>query len=409
MTQRDGDVGAAELHAVVAQEVHALDAEARRLNLSLFENPELAFQEFRAADSLTRWLDGEGFAVERGVAGLDTAFVGSWGHGDPRIAFLLEYDALPEIGHACGHNLIATGGITAATAVRRVMDRNGIGGSLTVIGTPAEEDGGGKIIQLEAGVFDGIDAALMFHPGDKTLPWRHTLACAELRIRFHGLAAHAAKTPWLGRNALTAMIQFFVAVDGMRQHISPLARIHGVITNGGAQANIIPDLTEASLLVRHTRVGEVRELAGQVRACAAAAALATGTQVEITEPVPVYAERKANRTIARTLWRHLEDLGVEVTTPSNTEPGGSSDAGNVSQRLPLIHPYLKIVETGTSSHSIAFAEAAGSEHAHEVTMQMAQGLARTALDLFASPSLMQEVQHEFQTAPLDVIGAAEER
>jgi amidohydrolase len=394
-----------DLYGKIALAVGDVEHSAIGLSLDIHANPELAFGEHRACEALTSWLENEGFAVTDKVAGLDTAFVAAWGQGSPRIAFLLEYDALPDIGHGCGHNLIAAGGITAATAVRRAFG-GGLDGTLLVIGTPAEEGGGGKIIELEAGVFDGVDAAMMFHPGDRSLPWRHSLACVTLRMAFRGTAAHASKNPEDGRNALTAVIQMFTAVDGLRQHIGPHARIHGIITNGGSAANVIPHLAEAEMLVRHRTVAQARDLAQRVRDCAAAAALATGTSVTVTEPVPLYAERKSNRAIAETLVRHLADLNVPMEPPSGANPAGSSDVGNVSQKIPVIHPYLQIAPRGTPSHSPEFRDAAASPEAQRAMLRMAHGLGRTAADLFLDQGLLAKAKSEFASSDPDLAGGA---
>lgn len=383
------------LHEAILHQVGELEERALRLSARLHSEPETSFQEHRAASLLAEWLEKEGFAVTRPVAGLDTAFVGSCGQGDPRVAFLLEYDALPGLGHGCGHNLIAAGGLAAATALARALPP-GNSGTILVIGTPGEEGGGGKIRELEAGVFDGIDAALMFHPADRTIPWRRSLACTHFRIRFSGVAAHAAKNPEQGRNALAAVIQFFVATDALRQHIDDGARLHGVITKGGTAPNVVPDLTEAEFLVRHPHTGGVAALAARVADCARAAALATGTTVEITEPTPMYAERINNQTIASRMAGYLTAAGVEVSEPSTDDPAGSSDIGNVSQRLPCIHPYVRIVPAGTPGHSVAMREAAGGPAANQVMLAAAGALARTAADLFTDPGFLRRATEEFR-------------
>ncbi|HLH83314.1 MAG TPA: amidohydrolase [Trebonia sp.] len=382
------------LHEAILAQVRGLAGRALDLSARLHSEPETAFQERQAAALLTEWLDKEGFAVARGVAGLETAFVGSYGDGGPRIAFLLEYDALPGLGHGCGHNLIAAGGLTAATALVRALPR-GTPGSILVIGTPGEEGGGGKVVELEAGVFDGIDAALMFHPADRTIPWRRSLACTHFRIRFRGVAAHAAKNPEQGQNALAAVIQFFVATDALRQHIGDGARMHGVITNGGTAPNVVPDLTEAEFLVRHPSTDGVVALAARVADCARAAALATGTAVEITEPTPLYEERNNNHTIASRMARYLAAVGVEVSEPSPDDPAGSSDIGNVSQRLPCIHPYIRIAPLGTPGHSVAMREAAATPAAGQMMLKAAGALARTGADLLTDPGFLRLAADEF--------------
>lgn len=373
------------------------------LSLDLHALPETAFEEHYASACLKKWLAREGFEIESPVAGLETAFVGSAGSGEsPRVAFLLEYDALPEIGHACGHNLIAAGGLAAATALRRALPEPD--GTVLAIGTPGEEGGGGKVLELEAGVFDGVDAALMFHPGVRTWPWRHATATAHLTVKFHGEAAHAAGSPQQGRNALAAMIQFFVAVDALRQHTPDTSRLHGVITHGGTAANIVPDYTEASYLVRAQTTEATLKLVERVRACAEGAAAATGTTAEVEDAGPLYAERKNNRTIASRVADYLRETGEEVETPVLKGGIGSSDIGNVSLALPAIHPYIKIAPVGTPGHSDAFREAAASPEAQESTLHMAEALALTGADLLLDAVFLEKVRDEFRTSGPDLPG-----
>ncbi len=266
------------VHGGVRKAMAEIEDDIVALSLDLHANPETAFEERYASSRLVGWLRDEGFEVEESIAGLPTAFVGRVGTGErPRIAFLMEYDALPKIGHACGHNLIAAGGVAAATALHRALPDPD--GTILAIGTPGEEGAGGKVFELEAGVFDGVDAALMFHPGVRTWPWRHATAIAHLKVAFFGKAAHAAGNPQGGRNALAAMIQFFVALDALRQHVPETARLHGIITNGGAAPNVVPDYTEASYLVRALTTQKTLELVERVEACAEGAARATGTRV----------------------------------------------------------------------------------------------------------------------------------
>lgn len=397
MTEADDALAAetpGELHEAILAHVRELADRALDLSARLHGEPETAFEEHHAAALLTDWLDKEGFAVTRGVAGLETAFTGSYGAGRPRIAFLLEYDALPGLGHGCGHNLIAAGGLTAATALARALLPD-TPGSVLVIGTPGEEGGGGKIVELDAGVFDEIDAALMFHPADRSIPWRRSLACTHFRIQFRGVAAHAAKNPEQGRNALAAVIQFFNATDALRQHIADGARMHGVITKGGTAPNVVPDLTEAEFLVRHPSTDGVVALAARVADCARAAALATGTDVEISEPTPLYAERNNNLTIASRMAGYLTAAGVEVSEPSPEDPAGSSDIGNVSQRLPCIHPYLGIAPLGTPGHSVAMREAAAAPAAGQLMLKAAGALARTGADLLTDADFLRRAAAEF--------------
>ncbi|GEO28047.1 amidohydrolase [Alicyclobacillus acidoterrestris] len=380
--------------------VSSMKGEMIEFSLDLHKHPELSMEEFYAAEKVRTRLTEEGFSVSD-VDGMPTAFVGSYGSGEaPRIAFLLEYDALPEIGHACGHNLICTGGLTAAIALKRAIGTK-FDGTILVIGTPGEEGAGGKILELEKGVFDGVDAALMFHPGDRTIPWRHATATAHLSIQFYGKAAHAAGNPQEGRNALAAMIQFFVAIDGLRQHIPESARLHGIITNGGAAPNVVPDYTEAVYLVRALTREAVLELVERVKACATSAAIATGTRCEVEHNGPLYAERKNNHTIASRVATYLEEQGIDVEVPVLKGGTGSSDIGNVSLVIPSIHPYLKIAPRGTGGHTNEFREAAASTEAQEAMLKMAESLARTGADLLLDAKFLAEVKEEFATSGPD--------
>lgn len=365
----------------------------RELSLDLHGHPELALQEHRSAGLLKSWLAAEGFEVAAPVAGLETAFVARTGSGRPVIAYLAEYDALPGVGHGCGHNLIASGGLGAATALHRAMPD--LPGTLKVIGTPGEEGRGGKVIELEAGIFDEVDAALMFHPGsNKTVMIRHALASLPMTVKFHGKAAHAAGSPTKARSALAAMIQLFVAIDAMRQFLPDLSRVHGVILDGGKAANVIPDYTEAIFQVRAVTSEQTLEHAARLTACAQAAALATGTTVEIDQD-HMYAERKNNHAIAERVGEYLEAQGERVDTPLLTGGVGSSDIGNVSLRLPAIHPYIAITSEEIPGHSLEMAQAAATPYAQDAMLRMATALAKTGADLFLEPQFLAAARQEF--------------
>jgi len=376
----------------------------RATSAEIHANPETAFREHRAAALLTDWLAEEGFTVRLGVGGLDTAFIATSGGviggrpagGGPVVAVLAEYDALPGIGHGCGHNLIGAGAVLAASHLRRLAPDHA--GTLVVIGTPGEEGGGGKIKLLDAGVFDGIDAALMFHPADRTLVVRRALAAAHVRVEFHGVAAHAAKNPADGRNALTAMIQLFGALDGLRQHMPDRARIHGVIRDGGNAPNVIPDFTSAEFYVRDTTAASTVDLLERFEACARGSAMATGTGYKLVHTAPMYSERRNNLAMASKLARYLELTGVDVEEARDDNPAGSSDIGNVSLKTPTIHPYIQIAERGTPSHSALFREAAATPHAHDMAERMALGIAAVASELLAGGELLGEARREHAAA-----------
>lgn len=363
----------------------------------IHRNPEIAFTEKYAQKVLTGVLEAEGFPVERGVAGLETAWVAAHGSGPgPAIAVLSEYDALPGLGHACGHNLIGTAGILAAVAVKNAWPDHP--GRLLSMGTPAEEGGGGKVLMAEKGVFDGLDAAMMFHPsGAQTIVHRHALAAQSLKLKFHGKPAHAAARPWVGANALDAVCQFFVSVAMLRQQVRPDARLHGIITNGGQAANIIPELTEATYRCRALDRAYLEELKSKVKACAQAAALATGCTVEIAETL-MYTERRNNMAMARAFQRNIESLGEVVVEPDPNASVGSSDIGNVSLLLPAIHPYVKISDDELPGHTAAFREASDSAYGYRQMLKAAKALAMTAVDLLGDAGVLEAARAEFATA-----------
>jgi amidohydrolase len=381
------------VHAAIDKEIAGLAAQLTELSLDLHAHPELAMREHRSAGLLKDWLAGEGFAVQAPVADLDTAFVAEAGSGGPVIAYLLEYDALPEVGHGCGHNLIAAGGLGAAAALRRAFPE--LPGTLRVIGTPGEEGKGGKVIELDAGVFDDVDAALMFHPGSTTMMIRHATASQPMTVKFHGKSAHAAGSPTEGRSALAAMIQLFTAIDSMRQFLPDLSRVHGVITEGGKAANVIPAYAEGEFQVRAITTEQAMEHVDRVIACAEAAAKATGTTVEI-EKHPFYAERKNNRVMAERVGGYLEAQGVAVAEPVLRGGVGSSDIGNVSLKLPAIHPYLGITGgRNVPGHSLEMAAAAAAPDAQDAMLKMGAALAKTGADLFLEPGMLDAAKKEF--------------
>lgn len=388
-----------EVHARIAAHIDARAGELVTLSRDLHARPETAMEETYAAERLTGELSAAGFAVQRGVGGLPTAFRGSYGSGAPVLAYLCEYDALPGIGHGCGHNLIATGGLAAATALAAALPDPP--GTIACIGTPGEEGAGGKVLMLDAGAFADVDAALMFHPGDRTMPVRHATACRKLTLEFHGLAAHAAGSPQDGRSALAAMIQFFTGVDALRQFVPETSRMHGVITHGGEAPNVVPDYTRAEFMVRGLTTAVVDDLTARVEAIASGAASATGTTVAVTRGV-TYAERKNNRVMAGLVAGHLTRLGVPVEEPVLRGGTGSSDIGNVSLVLPTIHPYLQIMDRGTPTHSRAMTEAAATERAHTAMLAMATALACAGADLLMDPALLEAAREEFATRGADL-------
>ena len=364
--------------------------------MSIHAEPELAFEEHRTVERLLQPLERAGFTVERPLGGLATAFRASrtFGRSGPRIALLAEYDALPELGHACGHNLVGTAAVGAAVTAAEQLERSSVDFTLEVVGCPAEEGGGGKILLIEAGAFNGVDAALMFHPSHRTMPVRSSLAATRLTLKFHGKASHAATNPHLGINALDACIQTFNAINALRQHFPDEYRVHGIISNGGSAPNVVPDFAEARFLVRHRHLEQVTQLKQKVIRAAEGAAMSVGARVEVEEGM-MLAERINNFPLAQRFARYLVEQGIELQEPPTVGGVGSSDFGNLSHVLPAIHPYLKIAPQGTSNHTPAFAEAAGSPEGLAGMVTAAKALAATAVDLALEPELLERAKADF--------------
>jgi amidohydrolase len=381
----------------VTAAVDALADELERLSHQLHDHPELAFKEDNAHAWLTEFLAKHGATVERGVGGLATAFRATipGTAAGPTVAIMAEYDALPGIGHACGHNVIATAGVGAGAALARALGTLPFAGRIQVIGTPAEEGGAGKVKLMDAGVFDGVDAAMMIHGRCGTQVWRPTLGIIKAKVEFFGQAAHASSWPWRGVNALNAVISLFNALDAMRQQIHSDARVHGVITKGGEQANIIPEYTSAEFYLRATTVPYCHELLRRFTAAAEGAATATGCRVQVTADPTVHEPMKANPTMAHVFRRNLEYIDFPEDPDDGQAGYGSTDCGNVSQRLPTIHPYIRISPDGVPGHSREFAEWARSPLARAGMVAGAKALALTALDLLAAPETLARARADF--------------
>jgi len=388
------DVRTAEaVKARVAEEVKRLHPRLIEISHDLHAHPETLFQEHHAVELLTGELAAAGFQVERGVAGLETAFVATYGQGRPAVAFLAEYDALPRLGHACGHNLIATWAVGAGLALRRALPDGP--GTIKVIGTPAEEGGGGKVTMANAGAFHGLDAAMMIHPRDTTYLDRGSLGVTPYKIEFFGKSAHASAFPERGINALDAVLHVFFGVNALRQSLKLHTKIHGIITHGGDAANVIPDYAACEFLVRAREQDYLDEIKQKFRAIVDAAALATGARVEVTEGIS-YQVRVSNLGLIEAFRDNLTALGFDYEVPPADAGVGSSDIGNVSQLVPAIHPYLKICEAPTGGHTPEFAQAAISPRADELTATGAQLLAWTAADVLLRPEVRERVRATFR-------------
>lgn len=379
----------------VIKEVEAHRRQLRDISLEIHANPELGFKEVKASARLTQYLEENGFAVERGICELPTAFQGRYGKGKPAIAILAEYDALPQLGHACGHNLIAGSAVGAAVASKPAIDK--CGGSVLVIGTPAEEFHGGKVIMAERGAFDNIDIAMMVHPGAHDTATTQALSCITLEVEFFGKAAHAATRPETGINALEAMLLSFAAINALRQHVVDKARIHGIITDGGEAPNVVPAHSAGSFLVRAEDNAYLDELKEKVLNCFVGAAAATGARLEYQWGKILYAPLLNNLTLAELFRQNINSLGHDMPL-SGASRVGSTDMGNVSQLVPGIHPTIAVAPETVVIHSPEFALTAASEAGIKGMLDAAKALAMTVVDLTAGPETVTKVKEEFERA-----------
>lgn len=364
----------------------------------LAADPETSFAEHHAHARLVGLLEHAGLEVEPHAYGIDTAFVARAGSGSgPTVAILCEYDALPGVGHACGHNVIAAIGAGAGIAAAGVVEA--CGGRLVVLGTPAEEGGGGKVDLLDAGAFDDIDVALMVHPADADLTRMDTIAVAQFVVRYEGRAAHAAAAPDQGRNALDAAVLGYLNVAALRQHIADDERIHGIFTEAGDAANVVPAHTEAEWFVRSPTLESLKPLCERVHTCLRAGAEAAGCAITITPEGHPYAEMVDNPVLVDRYVALAAATGREVRPPDGTtRVVGSTDMGNVSQSIPSIHPMIRVAPQGVAIHTTAFADAAVSADADRAVVDGAKILAALATQLWTDAALDAEVRRAHDAA-----------
>ncbi|MGD8375635.1 MAG: M20 family metallopeptidase [Acidobacteriota bacterium] len=396
---------AGQLKRLALEEAERLAPEAIALSRALFDHPELSGEEVDSVERIRGVLEGHGFQVEVGLAGLPTAFratASAAARPGPRVAFLAEYDALPEIGHGCGHNLIGAAGVFAGIVAARVASRSR--GSVAVIGTPAEETIGGKVVLARAGVFDDYDAAMLVHPSAEDRAHSTSLACSGMEVEFLGKSAHAVAHPEKGINALDAVLQLFMAVDAARRRWSPQVKAPGVILEGGKRANIIPERAVAQFSVRAPTIREVRDVRQQIERMIQGIATATGTRFEIRDTDNPYFEMVSNDVLARAYADNLRALGREpVEGPRRNQ--GSLDMGNVSFRCPAIHPFVAICPPELASHTRDFGLASVSERGERALVDSVKAMAMTAADLFAWRHLAQEARAAFQAFRTSLEGA----
>lgn len=366
----------------------------KELNEYIYKNPELGRKEFKACEAHKNLLKKYGFEVEENYIGIPTAYLAKYSSGKKgiKIGYLAEYDALPEIGHGCGHNILGTTSIGAGILLKEYIDE--FGGEVLIFGTPAEETFGAKVDMAEAGCFDDIDVAMISHPTGKNHEKSGTSQAMEaLQFTFRGKTAHAAGDPYNGINALDGVIQFFNSVNALRQQTKDSARIHGIISNGGEAANIIPDLAVANFYVRETTTKEMLKLSERVKNCAKGAALATGTSLEIENYEYTFKHLVTNEKLSSIYTKNLELQGIKDIPMS--DPTGSSDCGDVSHHCPTIHTYFPISKCKLTGHSLEFAEATITEEAYQGMKEAIFALVMTGKDILENENLLKEIKDEF--------------
>jgi amidohydrolase len=370
------------------------------LSHHIHANPELNYEEFIASESIARVGTSHSLPIERNVFGVNTALAAKVGSG-PTVCVMSEYDALPGIGHGCGHNVIAAAGLGAAIALGQVA--HDAGGALLFLGTPAEEGGGGKIEMARHGALDGVDVAMMVHPADADLTTIDAIALQQVRAHYAGRAAHAAAAPEQGRNALDAAVLGYMAVGALRQHIASTERVHGVFTKGGDKPNIVPSEAETLWYVRSGTTSSLDLLHKRVVSSLESGAQATGCTCVVHNVGDAYAEMVNNSHLSRAYTQHCAHIGRLVQTPdSDRRVVGSTDMGNVSHLVPSIHPMIKIAPKGTAIHTSDFAQCAISPEADQAIVDGAKAMALTALDFWTNSALRDEIQVEFDNAPRSV-------
>ena len=378
--------------------VAAIAPEALDLSHRVHAHPEIAFEERDASRWTAELLERHGFELEVPVGGLETAFTARWrgSRPGPVVAFAGEYDALPDVGHGCGHNLMCSSSAGAAIAAAATLGRD-FAGEIRFIGTPAEEAGNGKVHLIEAGVFSDVDVCLQIHPSDSNSSEVLALAVTEVKVAFHGKLAHASGDPWLGKNALDAIVLLHTMVALWRQHLKHGERVHGIITYGGAAPNIVPDLTTGRWYLRTPVDDDLDDMVDRFRTMAEAAASATGCTVELDIDPKNRCRTMVNNPTLLDLWRrHLGDVGIK---DDPIDPNaGSTDMANVSHEVPTIHPYLQIAPRGTPGHSREFAAHAGGEDGDRMLPNAIRVLAATAVDLINDPSIVERAWGELRAA-----------
>lgn len=385
----------AALKRQVCDVIDAMSDELIAVSHDIHANPELAFHEHKAAALLSDRVEKEGLPVTREAFGLETSYATEFGDKGPTVGILSEYDALPGIGHACGHNIIATTGLGASLALSKL--NGALPGRVRYLGTPAEEQGGGKELMAQEGAFDGLDAAMMVHPAGVDLATMPCICVSEVEVIYTGKSAHASAMPHAGLNALDALITAYQSIAQLRQHIKPTERIHGIINEGGVAPNIVPDRSSGVFYVRAAEAISLAALKKRVQACFEAGALATGCTADIRWAKADYLDMKTSWPIAEAYEANARSLGRDFFPLEKMPSGsaGSTDMGNVSHRVPSIHPMISSAPPSVVIHNPEFARWAGSEMGDKACIDGAKSLAMTAIDFMTDAALQQAAKAGF--------------
>ncbi|SHG08947.1 M20 family metallopeptidase [Ornithinibacillus halophilus] len=360
----------------------------------LYKNPELGDQEYNSMKLLTDYLKKHDFLVETGIVDRPTAFKALFdsGKAGPTIAYLAEYDALPSVGHGCGHNLIGTMSVGAGVVISKLLKE--IGGSVVVLGTPAEETNGAKVPMSEQGIFDDIDVAMILHPSDQSYESGEALAMDAIQFAYKGKASHAAASPEQGVNALDSVIQLFNGINALREHLPTDVRIHGIIAEGGQAANVVPDYAVAQFYIRAKERTYLNDVVDKVKNIANGATLMAGTSLEISNYELSYDNMKTNQTLSKVFNKHLQESSNQPVLPPK-EGYGSIDMGNVSQVVPAIHPYISLNKPGLVAHTKEFADQTITAAGHQALYSGALALAYTGYDVLTDSELLEAIKNEF--------------
>jgi len=383
-----------DIHPGIRKNIDVYAQSLQDLSKKVHKDPELAFLEKNACKMQVDYLMKLGFTIQTPFAGLETAYKAVKGEGSPVFCFMAEYDALPEIGHACGHNLICAAAIGAGASLYNVMEEENIPGTVVVMGTPGEEGKGGKVEMIKNGALEGIDAAMLAHPSSQTIPDNGCTAIKRFRVSYKGKASHAAGSPEKGKNALDGVLLLFQGVNAWRQHLIETCRVHGIVKEGGAAPNIIPDCASCEFYIRALEDNVLDDMIGRFRDIAQGAALMSGTQVDIEPKEPGYRARVPNQVLNKAYVEAAEQTGLEPEVPESSGRG-SSDFGDVSQVVPGAHVYFSISKEEPACHSVAFREAAGSKYGLDQMLKAAEALANVGYVYFMQKEFRDRVNGEF--------------